>query len=396
MTEIQSNRNKLSELDTFLNNTRAFWQPQPFKQARPAWCDHYPQLAGRLLALDNDQLKCFSDQPEQCLSWLVERLPELAPLLHWHRLPARQAVDIEFPGNRFFDGMGGRKRSQIEAFTRHSGQIEHSVVEWCGGKGHLGRLLGHSWHKPVTTLEWDGALCEAGCVAAKKAGIDQVFHVTDVLQPDLPLALTQQHAVALHACGELHRTLVRHSIQQEAAALDIVPCCYGLGCDGQYQPFTAGLSLALQTDDLRLAVTETVTAGQREVVQRNKEMAWKLGYIELRQQSTGETVYRNIKPIRKPWLKGSFAEFCQQLAQREGLMLTENVDWEYFEQQGWQRQGEVMRLLLLRHSFRRPLELWLVLDMVCALEAADYQVEYGTFCERQMTPRNIMISARKP
>lgn len=391
----ESNRDRLAQLDTFLCNTRSLWQPQPFKQARPAWCDLYPQLTEALLTLDDEQLQFYSDSPESFLPWLVEQLPELTPLLSWHALPAKAAIDIELPGNRFFDGMGGRKRSQIEAFTRHSGQIEHTVVEWCGGKGHLGRLLGRSWHKPVTTLEWDAVLCEAGCVAAEKAGIDQVFHVTDVLQPDLPVALAHQHAVALHACGELHRTLVRHSIKQTAAALDIVPCCYGLGCDDIYQPFTEGLSLQLQKDDMRLAVTETVTAGQREVVQRNKEMAWKLGYIELRKQQAGETGYRNIKPIRKSWLQLSFREFCQQLDQREGLMRTGDADWDRFEQLGWQRQGEVMRLLLLRHSFRRPLELWLVLDMVCALEAEDYQVEYGTFCERQMTPRNIMISARR-
>lgn len=395
MTSILTPRDRLAQLDTFLDSSRSLWQPQPFKQVRPPWCEKYPQLTAKLLALSDDQLQRFSDIPEDFLPWLVEQLPELGPLLRWHALPAKQESDVALPGNRFFDGMGGRKRAQIEAFTRHSGVIEHSLIEWCGGKGHLGRLLGRSWQQPVTTLEWDAALCEAGCRAAEKAGIDQAFHVTDVLQSELPVSLTRQHAVALHACGELHRTLVRHSIRQEAAAVDIVPCCYGLGCEGTYQPFTQGLALRLQKEDLRLAVTETVTAGQREVLQRNREMAWKLGYIELRKQQTGQRDYRNIKPIRKAWLKLTFREFCQQLATREELILNQDTDWSRFEQQGWQRHAEVMRLLLLRHSFRRPLEQWLVLDMVCALETAGYDVEYGTFCERQMTPRNIMISARR-
>lgn len=125
----ESNRDRLAQLDTFLSNTRSLWQPQPFKQVRPAWCDLYPQLTEALLTLDADQLRLYSDSPESFLPWLVEQLPELTPLPGWHELPVKQTSAIELPGNRFFDGMGGRKRSQIEAFTCHSGQIEHSVIE---------------------------------------------------------------------------------------------------------------------------------------------------------------------------------------------------------------------------------------------------------------------------
>ena len=50
---------------------------------------------------------------------------------------------------------------------------------------------------------------------------------------------------------------------------------------------------------------------------------------------------------------------------------------------------------LVRHLFRRPLELWVVLDYSMFLEEQGYDVRLGTFCERQLTPRNLLIDAEK-
>ena len=50
-------------------------------------------------------------------------------------------------------------------------------------------------------------------------------------------------------------------------------------------------------------------------------------------------------------------------------------------------------LELVRHLFRRPLELWLVLDYAVFLEEQGYRVRLGTFCDRQLTPRNLMLDA---
>jgi hypothetical protein len=47
--------------------------------------------------------------------------------------------------------------------------------------------------------------------------------------------------------------------------------------------------------------------------------------------------------------------------------------------------GRGRNLELLRGLFRRPLELWLVLD----------RVEVGRFCEPTLTPRNLMVLAER-
>ena len=386
-------RHRLNQLDQLLCDSAHLWRPQPFKQRRPQWCEDYPQLTDWLLGLTESELQRLNDDPDRALQQLSEYLPALKDLAELIALPELPAQQYAAPENRFFNGMPGRKRSQIEAFVSRIGEVKSPLLEWCGGKGYLGRLLGRNWRKPVLTLEWNSTLCQAGQQQADRQSIAQQFQVTDVLAPHFSPSIAGHHAVALHACGELHRRLHQQVIAQRSPALDIVPCCYALGVEQQYQPRTEGLKLQLCRDDLRLAVTETVTAGKREVKQRDREMAWKLGYSEWRYTQPGETEYRTFKPVNKGWLQSGFSGFCHELAERDGLTLGD-FDATGFEALGWQRQRDMMRLQVLRHGFRRALELWLVLDLSCDLERQGYQVSLGTFCPRDMTPRNIMISGR--
>ena len=59
------------------------------------------------------------------------------------------------------------------------------------------------------------------------------------------------------------------------------------------------------------------------------------------------------------------------------------------------RRGEVRRLELIRHAFRRALEIWLVLDLALGLEDAGFEATVGTFCPRSLTPRNLMVLAER-
>lgn len=225
---------------------------------------------------------------------------------------------------------------------------------------------------------------------AQRGRVAQQFHVLDVLGPTSTGFLKGRHAVALHACGELHRHRLRQAVAQKMAAIEVVPCCYHLGVADEYLPFSGNCALRPRRDDLRLAVTQTMTAAPREVERRNQEMAWKLGFDSLR-RDLAEDVYRPIKPINKQWLKLGFAGFCHVLAMREELALPEHVDWLAYEQLGWQRQRRVMRLNLVRLAFARAL----VLDMAAWLEGQAYTVGLACFCDSKLTPRNVMLSARQ-
>ncbi|MBE0509219.1 MAG: methyltransferase [Gammaproteobacteria bacterium] len=389
---------RLAALEELLLAHQGLWQAQPFKQARPDWCTEYPELTAALLTLDETQLAQLSQDEAALWPVLAAYLPSLAALSELCRLPRLPGGALSDPGPHFANHIPGRKWQQIQAFSAALGPGQGPWLEWCGGKGHLGRLLSWQYGQPVTSLEWDGALCEDGERLARRSGITQRFERLDVLTPAASLQLPGRHALALHACGELHRQLLREGVAHGVAALDLAPCCYHHLQQGDYQPFSPQARLRLRRDDLRLAVTGAATAPARELRRRDQEMAWKLGYLALHGQLTGEG-YKALRPIDKSWLRGDFAAFCRWLAAREGDTLPAGPDgepdWAALEQLGWQRQRETMRLSLLRQGFRRAIELWLVHDMACYLETHGYRVRVGEFCASALSPRNLLISARR-
>lgn len=385
---------RFTQLETILLELKPLWQAQPFKQLPPAWCQHYPQLAGAISALSDSELDRLRSDDALLYDWLAVYLPVFS------RLPAL----LELPSNPFEHkeqwkhldwAVPGRKWQQITTFSAGLDDITRPLIEWCGGKGHLGRLLASKAGVSVTTLERDAALCAAGEELAQRARVKQIFRPVDVFTSAAPV-LQQYHVVALHACGGLHRHLLRRAVSDKCPAMDIAPCCYHLYGGEEYIPFMPDSALHLSRDDLRIAVTETVTSSGREIKQRDREMAWKLGFLSLYASLSGSAEYLAIAPIDKALLKGSFEDFCRQLARREGLedLLDGGIDWSLYEHSGWQRQAQVMRFSILRHAIRRTLELWLVLDMALYLQQHHYQVRLATFCTPGITPRNIQLSAR--
>jgi hypothetical protein len=155
---------------------------------------------------------------------------------------------------------------------------------------------------------------------------------------------------------------------------------------------SASSHLRLSRDDTRLAVTETVTASPRLTRQRDREMAWKLAFTEWRGQVSG-MCYKTFKPVPAPWFRGSFSDFLALMAEREHLPAPDARQQNAVEATGWKRQREVMRLSIPRHAFRRAIELWLVLDLAEYLEGRGYESRLATFCDRQLTPRNLLLSA---
>ena len=53
------------------------------------------------------------------------------------------------------------------------------------------------------------------------------------------------------------------------------------------------------------------------------------------------------------------------------------------------------RLEQVQHLFRRPLELWLVLDIALFLEEHGYQIQLSELCDASLTPRNLLLQASK-
>lgn len=392
--ESMNHRERLLALQSLLGAHQPLWRPQPFHQRRPAWCDTWPALDAAVRGLDDATLERLAADPAAALTWLAPRLPVVETLASLCEVPRLAARSLPPCDARFDWSIPGRKRAQIDAFIAHGPAVRAPLVEWCAGKGHLGRRYALVDRVPVRALEIDATLCAQAEHLAARAGIAQTVCCADALAGPPRPHVQSRSVVALHACGELHRTLVRSAADDGALGYHIAPCCYHLGAPDGYRPLSRAAALPLDAAALRLAVTETVTA-PRHVRQRlARDQAWKLGFIALRDALDGAAP-RPFRPVPPRWLAGDFAGFCTALARREGVRLPGTVDWSHWLALGERRRDEVRRLELVRHAFRRALELWLVADLACGLEEAGFAVEVGTFCDRLLTPRNLLVLAQR-
>lgn len=382
---------RLRQLDAVLLACHDLWHPQPFRDPVLSWMSAYPALHAALQDLDETEVEHLNDDCGAALTFLATHVPMVAEVAALSEVAPLPAVALPDHGARWAWEIPGRKRAQIEAFAAAAQRTAWPILDWCGGKGHLGRLLALDRGCSVETLEIDAALCQEGRMLAARQDLAHHFTEADALQAHPSEA---HQGVALHACGELHRRLVQTGAAAALPALDVAPCCYYRGVTEIYAPLSPGRTLQLTRDDTRLAVTETVTASPRLARQRDKEMAWKLGYDAFR-RTLGMATYRSFKPVPAAWFRGSFADFLRLMAARDGWP-TDAVAGlsDACERAGWQRQHALMRDSIVRHAFRRALEVWLVGDLADYLADRGYRVQVGTFCPRYLTPRNLLLSAR--
>lgn len=366
--------------------TSALWRPSTFHEQRPKWCAANPELTGDLLALDDKALSHLSGDSALSAAWLkkalpvLETLPSLVEILPSPHVPA--------PTVRRH-GVSVRKAAQIDAFVAAVVQPQAPLVEWCAGKGHLSRRFLESRGGGALAIERDAGLCAAGEAISHKNGDSLRFQCADVMAAETAETLVDAHAVALHACGDLHRRLLEAAIEAGARAIDVAPCCYQLTAAEIYRPMSAASALNLNRNGLKLAVTETITASPRKRILSEQASAWKLAFTALRGKS------EPLRSVPGRWQSDGFPSFLAHLAEREGLSIPAGVDFAACEAAGWKRHRESRRLQLVRLSFRRVLEIWLLCDMAAWLEQNGWAVSLQEFCARPVTPRNLLLSARK-
>lgn len=387
-----------ARLEALLLGFQALWRPQPFKVETPDWCADHPALAAELLGLDDAAVNALSADNQGLIALLGRFVPALSELAALIDLPAVSPPPPADEG-RLYTDIPGRKQAQIKAYATALGAPRAPLLEWCAGKGHLGRLLAHRWHWPVASLEIDNALCDAGEDLARLARFDcrQHFIRADALAAGSIRHLRGRHAIALHACGDLHTRLVAGAVAETSPAIDVAPCCYYRTVHAHYRPLNP-TGLTLSHDDLRLAVTETVTASAKQRRQSRQALAWKLGWVELRKALTGETAYTPFPPVPEAWLRGTFAEFVERMRERANIVMPAPAQpdlFTRFEAIGHARAARMLRLQLARLAFRRPLEVWLLMDMAVYLERHGYAVTVAPFCPPDLTPRNLLLSARR-
>jgi len=387
---------RFQALDQFLIEHQQLWKPRPFTTLQLEWETAHPQLAAHLRQCsladaESESTASALPAPFPQLASQAQQLATLGNLPATGLPPAARRLDVAVPG---------RKWQQIEAFASHlsfSAQPRH-WLDWCAGKGHLGRRLLQPGQQ-LTCLEYDADLVAAGQALSAHHHLPALHLHEDVMADDSARHLADDKTVvALHACGDLHGRLMQLASQQGCRQLAVAPCCYNRIAAQQYQALSTAAqasSLQLSLDDLGLPLSETVTAGARVRRQRDASMARRLGFDLLQRQQRQSAEYLPTPSLPVAWLEKPFEQYCRDLAALKQLQLTGNPDWAALEAAGWQRLAEVRNLERVRNLFRRPLELWLVLDRALFLEERGYNVQLGLFCDYPLTPRNLLILAER-
>ncbi len=390
---------RFNALDTFLSQHQALWRPRPFTQRQLPWETEHPELAAWLRQRTLEDAENSHNHPEHldapapfpALAAQALALGNVGELPVQAIAPAAHRLNVDVPG---------RKWQQIEAFAaclQFTDQPKH-WLDWCSGKGHLGRRLLQA-DQQLTCLEYDPALVSSGQALSQHHHLPARHLQQDVLADNAAQHLNAHLTpVALHACGDLHVRLLQLASAAGCRQLAVAPCCYNRIHASHYQALSAAgqnSALCLSLDDLALPLSETVTAGARVRRQRDSSMARRLGFDLLQRQLRGCDDYLPTPSLPSAWLDKPFADYCRDLAALKDLSTVGTQDWPALEAAGWQRLAEVRNLELLRGLFRRPLELWLVLDRALFLQSQGYAVRLGTFCETALTPRNLLLLAER-
>ncbi|WP_143869744.1 methyltransferase [Catenovulum sediminis] len=372
-------------LDDLLVEYQSYWNFVPFEQTTVPW--NNAQLDA-LLSQTNSTSKIAENIFPKVHNWLNNSEKQTGVVNeNWQK-------EVPF---WLTNGIHGRKIEQIKQLCSHIKPI-YPVLEWCAGKGHLGRLLSFQHQCKVVSAEWQSHLCQQGAELAHKYQIPQKFIHTNVLQDPLNFIEVDQHIVALHACGDLHVTLLKHMQKVSSKQLHLAPCCYHLIAEDSYAALSqAGQasSLNIKRNILKLAVQAQVTGGKRITELRRKEVLWRLAYQALRADISGQTAYASLPSVNKSWFSGEFNAFAKWGLNHQNLQQPDFIDDEYYLEIGQEKALFTQKLESVRHVFQRALEYWLVLDKAIYLQDLGYQVKLKAFCDYHTTPRNLMIIAKR-
>src|SRR5690606_28717604 len=180
---------RFAELDAWLLQHQALWRPRPFTTPVLSWEADHPELARWLRGRTLEQAEATHNQP-QLLEGAPKPFAELAQrALELSQLPQYPPATAPAPGlsstrsttaqqhtaELLSRHSPGRKWQQINRFAAcvsHGWQQPAAHwLDWCAGKGHLGRLLAWQTGKPLTCLERDPQLNRQGAELGRQLGV---------------------------------------------------------------------------------------------------------------------------------------------------------------------------------------------------------------------------------
>ena len=387
-------RERLTACAALVSETRRFWDHRPFIARAAPWED-----SERALAL---WLRGLSDAEVDALEAEGVRDGPLAPLQarvdDVTALPAPRAEPSKTPP---WLNIKGRKRRQISWFRAALG-VERGLpsssllVDWCGGKGHLSRVLGGDAPSPVLVVDHDRSLLSAAERLAPPTTSLSV-RCADVTSASIELP-EGAGLVALHACGCLSDQALKTADRGQARWLAVVPCCHHKAPLGGWRPMSATarqLGVDLSANGLRLTIADEVTASERVRARRRHNMVWRVGADLLLKARSGVDQWQRLEELPKSAYHLPYAAYCAAALAAKGLKPPPAWRPDLHLRQAKEAVRVGRALSLPRGVVRPALELLCVLDRALWLQERGWSVSVSRFCPSEVTPRNLLIYATR-
>ena len=392
----------LEELADVISAGERLWRPRPFLEPSLPWERDHPALSRWVRGRSDAELDRWGADPGAALASRPELRDTVRRLQRLCSLPAATRPEKGPIPPSDPRAIPQQKRAQIHAFREAvQGRLPQggTIVDWCGGKGHLGRTLAADVDGCVRVVERRIDLYEQSRTLAEAAAVKW-----DGVRGDARAPLTggslagASAAVALHACGELTDALMEGVLRHRVPRTWIAPCCpHRVPERETYRPRShAGRATGLTLDGigLRLATADDSGRSATRTGGRRHAMLWRLGLDHLLREASGVDAYHPPGPTVRGLLRRPFSEFCESVAERMGRPLPPDWSVERTLAHARERLHAVRALALVRSVFRRPIEIWLALDRALRLQEGGMTVHVSQLCSRGVTPRNVLIQAQ--
>lgn len=398
-------------IGAFLLEHRALWAERAFCDREAPWLPS--DLRDTLFALSAEEIKHVRAH----LSEAATLHPRLAEL--WSQACAFEAEVDALPDSFRAVENAPRphlnERSQRYVPERKLRQIavlqtrlaEHpptgTLIDWCGGKGHLSRNIAAHFGVNARVLERSTAVIHDGRSLSESHEVPLTFFEVDVLSAD---SLTLQRAfgdahtgLALHACGELSAVFLEEATRSELQQLLVIPCCpHVTGQHSHWRALSASEhaeALALTTPDLKLAIADDVVAPERVRQQRQREQLWRLCADLYFRQELHRSAYVTVGVLPSAAFRVPLEDFMALQCEKQALTPPTPAALTHLLEQAREELRLVHAAGIVRAMFRRPLELYTVFDRAAYLQSTGWDVRVERVFQRSSSPRNLMIFARR-
>ena len=390
-------REQFAALDAFIVEALPLWSPRPFTERPASWETDAPELSAWLRSLSFAEIDALERDPyaHDAPARLFAELRETG--LRRTRFPRAASLPMDTERlKRARWRVPGRKLEQIVAFAGATlpslRRGPDRFVEWCAGKGHLSRILALELDADAELIEYNAAIAASGAELHERAGARCTYQVADVLTASVDLA--GRSAVGLHACGVLSDRLIERVCEASVPVHAHVPCCYHTGHEEGFEPLSeAGRALRFRPDRnaLRLSVADEPVAPNRDSHMRRREMLLRTAADLVGRELTGIDRYESLPPLRKVVVRREPEAFLREVLPLRNLELPAGYDVDGLMARATEELRVARALALVRSLFRRPIEVWMVLDQAMRLLESGREVTVEVFCDRRVTPRNLLI-----